>query len=112
MRRPATDRLPIHYGLAAAVKIAASWGDSALSASSSTSAGVSTSISPDWRWSDYLMTGGGPVVTDTKPTPTAKDQCKNGGWRSFPGFKNQGDCVSLVATKGKKQPGGREPRPR
>jgi DNA-binding beta-propeller fold protein YncE len=28
--------------------------------------------------------------------PTSKDQCKNGGWRNFPGFKNQGDCVSFV----------------
>jgi hypothetical protein len=30
--------------------------------------------------------------------PTSKDECKHGGWRDFPGFKNQGDCVSLVAT--------------
>jgi hypothetical protein len=29
--------------------------------------------------------------------PTSKDQCKNGGWRNFPQFKNQGDCVSFVA---------------
>jgi hypothetical protein len=31
-------------------------------------------------------------------TPTAKSQCKNGGWRSFtaPRFKNQGQCVSFV----------------
>lgn len=35
--------------------------------------------------------------------PTSKDQCKNGGWQSFnePAFKNQGDCVSYVATGGK-----------
>ena len=44
------------------------------------------------------------VVTDAQPFPTSKDQCKNGGWRNFPGFKNQGDCVSFVATGGKKQP--------
>ena len=38
-------------------------------------------------------------------TPTTKDQCKNGGWQSFnsPAFKNQGQCVSFVATGGKKQ---------
>jgi hypothetical protein len=30
--------------------------------------------------------------------PTSKDQCKNGGWRNFPGFKNEGDCISFVAT--------------
>jgi hypothetical protein len=27
--------------------------------------------------------------------------CKNGGYRDFPQFKNQGDCVSFVATGGK-----------
>jgi hypothetical protein len=31
--------------------------------------------------------------------PTSRDQCKNGGWRNFTGFKNQGDCVSFVATE-------------
>ncbi len=38
--------------------------------------------------------------------PTTKDQCKNGGWRNFPGFKNQGDCVSFIATGGKNPPAG------
>jgi hypothetical protein len=35
--------------------------------------------------------------------PTSKDQCKHGGWKKFtnPVFKNQGDCVSYVATHGK-----------
>jgi len=39
--------------------------------------------------------------------PTSKDQCKDGGWKSFnnPAFKNQGDCVSFVATGGKNPPG-------
>jgi hypothetical protein len=41
------------------------------------------------------------------PLPTTKDQCKNGGWRNFPGFRNQGDCVSFVATNGKNQSSGR-----
>ena len=39
----------------------------------------------------------------------SKDQCKNGGWQDFtsaPGpFKNQGDCVSYVATGGKNKAG-------
>jgi hypothetical protein len=37
--------------------------------------------------------------------PTSKDQCKKGGWQSFnnPTFKNQGDCVSFVASHGEKQ---------
>ncbi len=28
--------------------------------------------------------------------PTTKDQCKDGGWRNFPQFKNQGECVASV----------------
>jgi len=37
--------------------------------------------------------------------PTSKAECKNGGWRNFGTvFKNQGDCVSYVATKGKNPP--------
>jgi hypothetical protein len=47
------------------------------------------------------------VVHDAPPFPTSKDQCKNGGWRNFPGFKNQGDCVSFVATHGRNPPAGR-----
>ena len=38
--------------------------------------------------------------------PLTKDQCKNGGWRTVPQFKNQGDCVSFVATGGKNPPTG------
>jgi hypothetical protein len=37
------------------------------------------------------------TVTDAQAFPTSKDECKNGGWRDFPGFRNQGDCVSFVA---------------
>jgi len=36
--------------------------------------------------------------------PTDKNQCKKGGWESFGVFKNQGDCVSYVATGGKNLP--------
>jgi hypothetical protein len=32
--------------------------------------------------------------------PQTKDDCKHGGWEAF-GFKNQGACVSFVATGGK-----------
>jgi len=49
---------------------------------------------------------GSATVTDAQPSPTSKGQCQNGGWRNFPGFKNQGDCVSFVATKGKNPPAG------
>ena len=45
------------------------------------------------------------VVTDTRALHISKDQCKKAGWRTF-GFKNQGDCVSFVATGSKKPPAG------
>ena len=38
--------------------------------------------------------------------PTSKAQCTHGGWKNFPQFKNQGDCVSFVATGGKNPPTG------
>jgi hypothetical protein len=38
------------------------------------------------------------VVRDAPTLPSTKEQCKNGGWRTFGVFKNQGDCVSFVAT--------------
>jgi 6-phosphogluconolactonase (cycloisomerase 2 family) len=28
--------------------------------------------------------------------PTGKGQCKRGGWRDFPGFRNQGECIAFV----------------
>ena len=36
------------------------------------------------------------TVVDAQPFPTSKDQCRNGGWRDFPQFKNQGQCVAFV----------------
>lgn len=38
------------------------------------------------------------------PLPTTTAQCKDGGWQSYGIFKNQGDCVSYVATRGKNAP--------
>jgi hypothetical protein len=43
-------------------------------------------------------------IVDAPPLPTSKDQCKNGGWRTFGVFKNQGDCASFVATGGRNGP--------
>jgi hypothetical protein len=34
-------------------------------------------------------------VTDASPSPTTKQQCKDGGYASF-GFSNQGRCVAFV----------------
>lgn len=47
-------------------------------------------------------------VPPTNTVPTTKYQCMNNGWKTLKdavaggkNFKNQGDCVSFVATKGK-----------
>lgn len=45
-------------------------------------------------------------VSVSTDAPTNKDQCKNDGWKEYGVFKNQGDCVSFVATKGKNLPSG------
>jgi hypothetical protein len=43
-------------------------------------------------------------VTDAPALPTSAHQCKDGGWHTFAGFKNQGQCVSYVANAGKHRP--------
>ncbi len=56
-----------------------------------------------------VLNNNGAVVqnqTQTTPCPTYpsnKDECKGGGYKSFTGrlFKNQGECVSFVASGGK-----------
>jgi hypothetical protein len=45
------------------------------------------------------------VTFTPPPRPTSADQCNKGGWQSYGVFKNQGDCVSFVATHGKNPPG-------
>lgn len=41
------------------------------------------------------------------PMPTDISDCKKGGWMNYGDlFKNQGDCVSFVATDGKNLPDG------
>ncbi|MBX4198260.1 hypothetical protein KW782_02895 [Candidatus Parcubacteria bacterium] len=46
------------------------------------------------------------------PVASSQNACKNGGWKTLAddkgnSFKNQGDCVSFVATKGKNSGNGR-----
>jgi hypothetical protein len=54
-----------------------------------------------------IIVNGQLQVPATTSAPTTKDQCKDGGWKNFnPAFKNQGDCVSWVATQGKNPPNG------
>jgi hypothetical protein len=48
----------------------------------------------------------GAGIPPTGARPADKDQCKNGGWQTFGVFKNQGDCVSWIATAGKNPPAG------
>ena len=40
-------------------------------------------------------------VVGSPTSPLNKDDCKNNGWKAFGMFKNQGDCVSYVATSGR-----------
>ncbi len=46
------------------------------------------------------------LIDAPPPLPTSKEQCMNGGWKNYGVFKNQGDCVSFVASKGKNPPAG------
>jgi hypothetical protein len=57
--------------------------------------GIGTDCAVDPGNFDLGFTGSLEVF-DAPPLPTSKDQCKNGGWRNYPQFKNQGDCVSFV----------------
>jgi hypothetical protein len=46
-----------------------------------------------------------PPPPDPEPElPTDASDCKKGGWEEYGIFKNQGDCVSFVATDGKNPP--------
>lgn len=55
--------------------------------------------------SDGTLSDSAPItltVTEVTPVvtgPVTKDDCKNGGWKTFtaPTFKNQGQCVSMMA---------------
>ncbi len=54
----------------------------------------------------YSDNSGSFVASVTVSAPLTADACKNGGWRARTdsqgnSFKNQGDCVSFVATGGK-----------
>lgn len=70
--------------------------------------GVGTTVTPSWTNAYLLTLNISATLTEPAPSlPTSKDQCKNGGWKTFGDqFKNQGDCVSYVATQGKNPPNG------
>lgn len=44
------------------------------------------------------------AVVGSPTSPLSKDDCKKGGWKTYGVFKNQGDCVSFVATGGRNKP--------
>ena len=62
---------------------------------------------PDTFW-DFFIDD----VRFSPALPKTKEQCKNGGWRTYgDAFKNQGDCVGFVATGGRNAPTGTPPGP-
>lgn len=69
---------------------------------------LATSASTTLTFASTTTGAFGPAVDDVTVTEDVamKDDCKNGGWESMldtagNSFKNQGDCVSFFATKGK-----------
>src|SRR3954453_3900561 len=54
---------------------------------------------PSSTFLDETFTSNLPAPVPLAPTDVA--QCKNGGWRTYSQFKNQGDCVSFVVTHGR-----------
>jgi hypothetical protein len=63
---------------------------------------LTTNDFPGYFWDN----SGSFAVSITPAPPTSTEQCKKGGWTFYGNFKNQGDCVSYVATGGKNQPNG------
>lgn len=51
---------------------------------------------------EATLNNGRATVIDAPSAPTSKAQCKNGGWRDFPQFKNQGQCVAFVRRQARK----------
>ena len=43
-----------------------------------------------------LLAPAGIAVAQQPRAPFSKEQCKRGGWRTFPQFRNQGQCVAFV----------------
>jgi hypothetical protein len=64
---------------------------------------VGTGYSQEGVFFEYFLSD----LSEARPLlPTSEDQCKKGGWKQYGVFKNQGDCVSFVATHGKNPPSG------
>ncbi|MCU1376932.1 MAG: hypothetical protein JWO68_4218 [Actinomycetia bacterium] len=92
-------------------------GPGALNVETSYAATISVPGGGDWQdaglanvWTDsafpqVLFETSLPSPTPAPPAlPSDKSQCTSNRWKAFPLFKNQGDCVSYVATHGKNPP--------
>lgn len=74
---------------------------------------ISLVVDSNWMFGDGEQTvrvdnvmANSDLYTFEPPVPTSKDECKKGGWMNMANdegnpFKNQGDCVSFVASGGK-----------
>ena len=60
----------------------------------------------DDAYSANIGDNSGQINATVSIFPTREDQCKDDGWMAYGIFKNQGDCVSYVATHGKNPPSG------
>jgi DNA-binding beta-propeller fold protein YncE len=59
------------------------------------SVGAAGALSP--KSPATVTAGDGPLEIAVTPLGlSSKDQCKDGGWRNFPQFKNQGQCIAFV----------------
>ena len=72
---------------------------------------VITSFAPPASAAGTPPPGHGTTTSTTLPDggPHTTDDCKKGGWERYGIFRNQGDCVSWVATHGKNEPGKNQP---
>lgn len=69
--------------------------------------GAATFSTPgDDLWTAFVDDFSYDIDYASAAAPTTADGCKNGEWQAFALFKNQGDCVSYVATDGRNPPGG------
>lgn len=70
--------------------------------------GIQLAVDSGWFFSgkvqtvlvDNVVINGTTFTFESPSAPQNKDECKNGGWRTFtnPTFKNQGQCVSSVVS--------------
>ena len=65
-------------------------------------------------WRATITWSGGTLVQSlfvNCAPPATVEQCKSGGWRTFGIFRNQGDCVAFVTTRGRNEAGRNVPEP-